>query len=704
MSPSAMSSFCVGRWRSLRRSIRQARYLWLNRGFLRDVTLASLAFLVVFFGSLLIPARPAIVIAGWWPIVVGFSAVLTFCTAIVFWRVRRYLIGVAAFEDLRASKRPGSGRALRMVLRFPCTWAVGFAALTGFALASWLGGDWGVIRSSLLLVVEPALPVGSDLRCLVGDAEEAPWPCWVGFVLPRIYVVIVFALVSAWYEQGRQRQGFVASLFTEEDRPASPFGSARASTAGTFEREAHEQVLLMRAERIGAESLPYLRVELSAPEQSPAAANPDRCRGAVAVLREIFQEGRGGTWERHPRSSAWVRGWLLEFLGHQLDRDVASHDEGDDYAIGEAVRSLAAMIAASRPTVANPPGGGGIAGPLPDVEGRFRGQLRVVFARSGKRPELLISACEAAERLGTEDDLRLLDEQTRRLDVQAGFTIEQTDRILIARDRVLAREPLRTTALDGAIRQAVKLGLERISGPEGCGPRFRRPRDSGIMALVPAGSFIRGSDAAEDTSPRRRIHLGVFLIDVDPVPQGSFTAWMKDQGGVLRLERGFFPVQSLPEEIPHDLAHAAYVTWFAAQAYAAWAIEGDPGGRLPSEAQWEKAARGIEDERRFPGGDQWSTGATESPYGVRMCQLIEWTSDSYDRLAYRHSPAVFDPRMESPSRDAAESPRAARGRRPDQPTGDYSLTNRQMIEPITGALILPVGFRVVVDLEPGGAS
>jgi len=215
------------------------------------------------------------------------------------------------------------------------------------------------------------------------------------------------------------------------------------------------------------------------------------------------------------------------------------------------------------------------------------------------------------------------------------------------------------------------------------------------MILVVAGSFCRGDDHTEETSPRRRVHLGSYLIDLMPVSQESINQWIATQGSVLRVERGFFPVQGLPDDVPQDRSYASHVTWFAAQAYAQWVVA---GGHLPTEAQWEKAARGIEDDRRYPSGSTW-VDEPESPFGIRLCHLLEWTQDAFDRLAYRRSPVVFDPRMESAASAGDEAMRVIRGRNPGGSVGSYSLVSRLGMEPVTGAFTAPVGFRVVVDLE-----
>ena len=331
----------------------------------------------------------------------------------------------------------------------------------------------------------------------------------------------------------------------------------------------------------------------------------------------------------------------------------------------------------------------------PDRASSFRAHLRDIFRRSPKRPVLLLAACDAAERLGQPDDLRLLDEQTRQLDVQAGFSIWQTDRILQARDRVLSRDPLRSALLDRLFNRIQELGLQRVPVSADGPLRFRRPTDGGVMVLIVGGSFLRGDDRDDETSPRRRVHVGSYLIDVDPVSQESFKNWFQKQGSVLRMERGFFPVQGLPHEAsPYE--YASYVTWFAATAYARWAIE--KVGDLPTEAQWEKAVRGTADDRRYPTGNSWAENPV-SPFEVRACHMLEWTRDAFDRLAYRHNPSVFDPVMEPAASASDEIMRVVRGRSPESSVASYSLVNRLAMEPVTGGFTAPIGFRVAVALE-----
>jgi formylglycine-generating enzyme required for sulfatase activity len=699
----------AGRW------WRRAKYQWLNAKLWTDVGIAAAVFMAAFFLSMALPTeRNSIATVG------GLLLALVAATPPLvmtgsFWHVGRYIKGEAAYEDLRTGKLPDLSRFLSWLLRYPCTAVVLFAVFVAIALGAFGLVGWGpAIRGCLLEVTTPLPPVASILgtiRSALGAQAEATLPSWIAILLSFLYAKIVFDLVSGWFERGKQRHNYVASLFTDEARSGTPYGMRQEGSSG-LTPEPHEQVLLMRGDRIGAASLPYLQVELSGPEWTPNISAPDRCRGAVAAIERIFTKrlSDGDTvsanpddcWKLYPTASDWIAGWLYGHFEKLVGQDRLRPDPAFDHRLGESVRTMAAVLATCLALPARPtPISRGAYQDAGRMVG-FRNHLRQLFSRSPKRPALLIAACDAAEQLGTSEDLQLLDEQTRRLDVQAGFTIEQTDRILLTRDRVLSREPLRSDRMKRLLGRIKELRIERMLDREGKPSRFfRRTMDGAVMALVGAGSFCRGDDHADETSPRRRIHLGSFLMDIEPVSQEQFHRWAQTKGGVLRVERGFFPVQGLPDGAPQDCPYASYVTWFAAREYARWAVD---GGRLPTESEWEKAARGRKDDRRYPSGNMW-VDEPVSPFGIRICHLLEWTQDAFDRQAYRHNPVVFDPPpMESRAGMGDEAMRVIRGRASGTPTASYSLVTRLGMEPVTGAFTAPVGFRVVVHLEQESRS
>lgn len=118
-------------------------------------------------------------------------------------------------------------------------------------------------------------------------------------------------------------------------------------------------------------------------------------------------------------------------------------------------------------------------------------------------------------------------------------------------------------------------------------------KDGAPAVLVPAGNFTRGDD---EESPRREVYLDAFYIDRYEVTTGRYAKFLAATGSSrppdgwesLDLNRG--------GELP-----VVGVDWHDASDYCKWA-----GGRLPTESEWEKAARGT-DARRFPWGDTTPT-------------------------------------------------------------------------------------------------
>jgi len=165
-------------------------------------------------------------------------------------------------------------------------------------------------------------------------------------------------------------------------------------------------------------------------------------------------------------------------------------------------------------------------------------------------------------------------------------------------------------------------------------------RDGKEMVLIPAGAFLMGSEEYGPETPQRTVTLGAYYIDKYPVTNAEYQVFIK--------ATGYRP-------LPHDWLDNKYpegksdypveVTWVDASAYAKWA-----GKRLPTEAEWEKAARGT-DGRRWPWGNEfdeskamtWETAVITgehttpvtahpqgaSPYGVcEMAGLLEeWVED-----------------------------------------------------------------------------
>ena len=189
-------------------------------------------------------------------------------------------------------------------------------------------------------------------------------------------------------------------------------------------------------------------------------------------------------------------------------------------------------------------------------------------------------------------------------------------------------------------------------------------KDGAPMIVVPAGSFPMGvpagaRDGGRDEYPRHDVFVDIFAIDKFEVTNGRYLEFVQSTGHrVPQNPRN--PTRNLwqGDSITDVLIDRPVINvdWFDAEAYCRWA-----GKRLPTEAEWEKAAKGTSD-RRFPWGDveptskhlnynqRWmgektlmpvgSYEAGKSPYGLydMAGNVWEWVNDWYDARYYEKSP------------------------------------------------------------------
>jgi formylglycine-generating enzyme required for sulfatase activity len=167
------------------------------------------------------------------------------------------------------------------------------------------------------------------------------------------------------------------------------------------------------------------------------------------------------------------------------------------------------------------------------------------------------------------------------------------------------------------------------------------------MMAIPSGAFVMGSapdsrlawfEQGVDESPQHRVRLSAFWIDRYEVTEGAYTAFVR---ATDHRSPRMWAGSARREDHP-----VSDVSWDDADAYCRWA-----GKRLPTEAEWEKAARGT-DGRRWPWGLEYRVGDANlqdggrrdtapvgsyprdvSPYGVfdLAGNVMEWTASWYER-------------------------------------------------------------------------
>jgi len=127
----------------------------------------------------------------------------------------------------------------------------------------------------------------------------------------------------------------------------------------------------------------------------------------------------------------------------------------------------------------------------------------------------------------------------------------------------------------------------------------RKGADGKEMVYVPAGEFIMGDDSDPWASPAGTIKLDEFWIDRLPVTVAEFARFVRETGYQTDAEKANAPTiwNSGGISATADLP-VVFVSWYDAAAYCLWA----GNARLPTEARWEKAARGT-DGRLYPWGN-----------------------------------------------------------------------------------------------------
>jgi len=271
--------------------------------------------------------------------------------------------------------------------------------------------------------------------------------------------------------------------------------------------------------------------------------------------------------------------------------------------------------------------------------------------------------------------------------------------VRVPEKRTVLVELNRPSPTSGAVPYGLAALGKNASGYE----EYRRQRDGATVVRIPAGEFLMGNARTERQPLEHRVYVSEFLMDKTDV---TWAQYKRFAGATLT---------PLPPDEPYwgilDDHPAVFVTWEEAKAYCEWV-----GGRLPTEAEWEKAARGT-DDRKFPWGNEeptpdravyrhaWGYPATDavtahpsgaSPYGLLDMggNVWQWCADWYDDKYYEVSPA------RDPKGPTSGQARVVRGGSWDSRPDVLSCSCRNW--GYRGYREGDFGFRCAMDL-PGGA-
>ena len=203
-------------------------------------------------------------------------------------------------------------------------------------------------------------------------------------------------------------------------------------------------------------------------------------------------------------------------------------------------------------------------------------------------------------------------------------------------------------------RWGAVLGMVAAGALAGVAASAEVPTDPEGMVLIPAGEFLMGSDKIDPNPPKGFVMLKPHYLDEHPARRLRLPAYSIDRYEVTNERYGRFVAATRRRPPPfweaasppkgHEKDPVTQVSWHDARAYCQWA-----GKRLPTEAEWEKAARGT-DGREFPWGNTFdpakaNTGITgrdgpapvgsfaagKSPYGAHDMtgNVWEWVEDWY---------------------------------------------------------------------------
>jgi formylglycine-generating enzyme required for sulfatase activity len=247
-----------------------------------------------------------------------------------------------------------------------------------------------------------------------------------------------------------------------------------------------------------------------------------------------------------------------------------------------------------------------------------------------------------------------------------GVRREETGQAMLARVQDWLMAAMRAdTVLEPKERAEAGETLARLGDPRFRADAWYLPNEPLLgFVEIPEGSFVMGSEAREREQPQHELTLPTYYIARYPVTVAQFRAFVEDSGYEPRDSDSLRGVGNHP---------ARYVTWYDALEYCKWLTQRlrewektpEPLATLlreegwvitlSSEAEWERAARGSEDSRRYPWGNDsdpnranygdTGIGSTSAvgcfPGGASPCgaedlsgNVWEWTRSLYENYPY----------------------------------------------------------------------
>lgn len=231
-------------------------------------------------------------------------------------------------------------------------------------------------------------------------------------------------------------------------------------------------------------------------------------------------------------------------------------------------------------------------------------------------------------------------------------------------------------------------------------PSIVNPIDNARLLFIPAGGTLIGTNSGEDDeSPTHLVYLDAFWIYQTEITNAQYTRFVEETG-----RKAPETLQGLLRDHP-----VINVTWFDADAYCQWA-----GGRLPTEAEWERAARGS-NGRTYPWGNRWDETKANSvekddgynvtapvgsfpkgasPYSVldMAGNVWEWVADYYSKDYYSSSSA------KNPTGPEEGSLKVLRGG--SWLNDELSLRATERVGGIPASSFSNYGFRCAQSLNP----